>query len=174
MQLRRLIVAPVIALATAGLVVAVIDTGQQTRAEANGQTHSVSADPTIAGEQVRIQAAMQAEGRCTVSIECDAVHAARRLRETAASIDRWPPDHHFQDSRRFLAIRLEARAALLEQQALVAGSDDPAPADEQRLAQLESAWSVAARDEIDARRAAGLVSADEQVRLLGELASSSR
>ena len=174
MYRRSLIVAPIALLTAAGLVGAVIDSGQQARAGGVQARLQSTGTPDSDAELVRIRSALDAERRCLGSIDCSDTSAARRVRAEAERIADWPDGASFMESRRLLQRRMRARADLLELRAVATADDRLSTNDRELLSDAAVAWIDAASAELDARRDAGLVDEAEHDRLVAELGGNSR
>jgi hypothetical protein len=169
MTSRRLIAAPAIVLVAVTLVAAVIDAGQQSRAAAFGGDTTRIADLSIAAEQGRIDALLQADRRCVGALDCDRSRAGARTRRAAADVRTWPADARFHESRRLLQAQLLARADLLDQESMAAVDGRTSPLEAERLRELRRIHADAARTAAQARLAAGVLDREQYEQLLANL-----
>lgn len=157
MQTRRLIVTPLVVLASALFIGAVIESGQQAREHAIPTRPSVMKDARIHAEIDRVTAAMQVESACIGANECSAARRAARVRSEAAAIRRWPADQRFEQERQALRDLLELRAAVIMQEAAMDLDGIRSSRERTRLDELLARQHHAARSALDARHAVGLL-----------------
>jgi hypothetical protein len=168
MQSRRLILAPLVVLASALFVGAVIESGQQARNRSTSDHPLVVRDASIGAETNRVAGALQAETRCIGAFECGAAQRATRVRSEAAAIRRWPSDQRFAQARDALRTLLELRAKIIVQQSAMDLDGRRSARELDRLDVLQDRYHRAARSSIDSRHAVGLLDADEHAAALAD------
>ena len=161
MQTRRLIIAPLVVLASALFVGAVIESGQQARERSGPSRPDVVQDAGIRAEIDRVASALQVESACIGAAECGADRRAARVRTEAESIRRWPADQRFEQVRQSLRELLELRATIITQEAAMDLDGSRSRRENDRLDMMQDRYRSAARSTIDARHAVGLLDTNE-------------
>ena len=160
MHARRLILAPVVALAAVALVGAIIDSGQRARlADRIEVTAGVTAtDPGLDAEARRVRDAIASARQCSpLGGGCSTEVVAARLRRTAGDVGRWRYEHRFRAVRETLRIQLLLEADVLDQRAANEVDGHTTFRERARLDELEERRDDAALASARAQREAHLV-----------------